>query len=120
MRLGGPIFGDTSTPEKWIALVREKGYRAAYCPVKADASAEVIAAYAQAAREADIVIAEVGAWSNPISPDEDTRQKAIAHCQAQLRLADQIGALVLRQHRRFTQSGTMGRPAPRQSHGRNL
>ena len=92
MRLGGPIFGDVSTPEKWIAAVRAKGYRAAYCPVKADAGADVIAAYANAAREADVVIAEVGAWSNPISPDEEVRRKAIAHCQAQLGLAEQIGA----------------------------
>lgn len=92
MRLGGPIFGDVSTPEKWIALVQAKGYRAAYCPVKADAGAEMIAAYARAARDADVVIAEVGAWSNPISPDADVRQKAIAHCQAQLQLAEEIGA----------------------------
>ena len=92
MRLGGPIFGDVSTPEKWIAHVKAKGYRAAYCPVKVDAGKDVIAAYANAAQDADIVIAEVGAWSNPISPNEDVRQKAIAHCQAQLRLAEEIGA----------------------------
>ena len=51
-----------------------------------------MAAYVRAAREADIVIAEVGAWSNPISPDEGTRQQAIRHCQEQLALADRVGA----------------------------
>jgi sugar phosphate isomerase/epimerase len=92
MRLGGPVFGDVSTPEKWIATVRRHDYQAAYCPVKADAGEAAISAYAQAAKEADIVIAEVGAWSNPISLDESVRQKAIQHNIAQLTLAEQIGA----------------------------
>jgi sugar phosphate isomerase/epimerase len=48
--------------------------------------------FADAAREADIVIAEVGAWSNPMAPDPKTRSEALAHCQAQLALADRIGA----------------------------
>jgi sugar phosphate isomerase/epimerase len=39
-----------------------------------------------------VVIAEVGAWSNPLSPDEKTRHSALAKCQAQLALADEIGA----------------------------
>ena len=92
MRLGGPVFGDVSTPEKWAAAVKRHGYRAAYCPVKGDTNEATISAYAQAAKANDIVIAEVGAWSNPISPDESERQKAIQHNIAQLTLAEQIGA----------------------------
>lgn len=92
MRLGGPVFGDCSDPDKWIAGVKRHGYSAAFCPVGADASDEIVQAYASAAASADIVIAEVGAWSNPISPDEETRRKAITHCQNQLALADRIGA----------------------------
>lgn len=93
MRLGGPVFGDTSTPEKWVAAVQAAGYQAAYCPVKADVGAARIAEFAQAARENDIVIAEVGAWSNPLSKDEKVRHEAIAFCQQQLALADEIGAI---------------------------
>ncbi|WP_309715139.1 TIM barrel protein [Armatimonas sp.] len=93
MRLGGPVFGDISTPEKWIAAVQAAGYRAAYCPVKNDASEATIAAYAQAARESDIVIAEVGAWSNPLSQDAQTRREAREFCKRQLELADRIGAV---------------------------
>jgi sugar phosphate isomerase/epimerase len=92
MRLGGPIFPPTTDPAEWADRVRAHGYRAAYCPVDAAASSDVIRALAAASARADLVIAEVGAWSNPISPDESTRRAAVAHCQAQLALADQIGA----------------------------
>lgn len=92
MRLGGPIFGDSSTPELWIAAVRSQGYRAAYCPLDAAADDARVRAYAQAAAAADIVIAEVGAWSNPVSPNEQTRREAIVLCQKQLDLAERIGA----------------------------
>ena len=92
MRLGGPVYADCSTPEGWIAGLRKHGYRAAYCPVGNDAADDVIRAYAQAAQEADIVIAEVGAWSNPMSPIAEEREKALAHCKNQLELAEKIGA----------------------------
>jgi sugar phosphate isomerase/epimerase len=92
MRLGGPVFGDVSDPEKWIAAHTAAGYSAAFCPVDASASDDLVRAYADAAEKADIVIAEVGAWSDPLSPDEDTRRKALEHCKAQLALAERIGA----------------------------
>ena len=34
----------------------------------------------------------MGAWSNPISPDEKTRSAALEKCRRQLALADRIGA----------------------------
>lgn len=92
MRLGAPIFGNASDPQQWAQLVLAHGYRAAYCPVDHKADDAMVQAYAEAAQRHDIVIAEVGAWSNPLSSDEATRQKAIAYCQAQLDLADRIGA----------------------------
>lgn len=93
MRFGGPVFTPSDDPDAWAQAHRSKGYTAAYCPVDAGAPAELARAYAAAAEAAGLVIAEVGAWSNPISPDDDIRRKAIAHCQAQLDLADRIGAL---------------------------
>jgi len=92
MRLGGPIFETYADPDAWIAAVQRRGYRAAYCPVKPDADTAMVRAYAEAAARADIVIAECGAWSNPLSSDEGTRRAAIAKCQAALALADAIGA----------------------------
>ena len=92
MRLGGPVFGDTSTPEAWVTALRAAGYTAASCPLDNAADAAIIRAYAEAAAEADIVIAEVGAWSNPLSSDESERATALTRCKKQLALADAIGA----------------------------
>jgi len=92
MRLGGPLLTPFDGPAGWIAALRERGYSAAYCPVGADADDATVRAYRQAADEAGIVIAEVGAWSNPLSPDDSERNAAIRKCQEQLALADRIGA----------------------------
>lgn len=93
MRLGGPVFEQEANPERWAESVRASGYRAAYCPVSADAGQELIRAYAKAAQQADLIIAEVGAWSNPLSSDEAERAKAREYCKKQLALADEIGAV---------------------------
>ena len=92
MRLGGPVFVEHADPASWAAEVRRLGYSAAFCPVNADASDDDVRAYASAAREADVVIAEVGAWSNPLDPDDAKRAEAIAHNEEHLALADRIGA----------------------------
>ena len=92
MRLSAPIFTAYDTPDEWIASLRAVGYRAAYCPVDTNASAELVKEYAEAAAEADIVIAEVGAWCNPISDDPETRSAALDKCKTSLALADSIGA----------------------------
>lgn len=92
LRLGAPIFEKTNDPDSWARAVRKLGYRAAYCPVGPSANDSTTRAYEKAAHNADIVIAEVGAWSNPISPDEKTRKDAIEKCRRCLDLADRIGA----------------------------
>lgn len=93
MRLGGRLFADYDTPEEWIEAVRERGYTAAYCPVDTDADAETIRAYRRAAEDADVAIAEVGAWGhNPVSPDAAERREAVAACTRRLELADAVGA----------------------------
>jgi len=92
MRLGGPVFEECGDPQEWVAAVKRLGYSAAYCPVGSDAPDDVIRAYAQAARDAGVVIAEVGAWSNPMSPDDAARREALDKCRQGLRLADEIGA----------------------------
>ena len=92
LRLGGPTFEKYNGPDGWVAALQRLGYSAAYCPVGAGENDDVVAAYASAARKANIVIAEVGAWSNPISPDEITRNAALTKCREQLALADRIGA----------------------------
>jgi sugar phosphate isomerase/epimerase len=92
VRLGGPVFGPYEGPEAWIASLREHGYRAAYCPLQPGAAKEVIREVEQAAGKADVVIAEVGAWSNPISPDPEEAKAGMEKCMAGLELAEQVGA----------------------------
>ncbi len=92
VRLGGPIFDPFEEPAQWIGSLKRLGYRAAYCPVEPGADENFIREYEKAAKENDIVIAEVGAWSNPISANPDESKAAIEKCIAGLQLADQIGA----------------------------
>lgn len=92
IRLGGPVFKKYSNPEEWISALKELNYKAAYCPVQLGASSDEIKSYKTAAQKADIVISEVGAWSNPIDPDETKSKVAIEKCINSLQLADEIGA----------------------------
>jgi sugar phosphate isomerase/epimerase len=92
VRLGGPVFEKYNSPEEWILLLKKMGYRAAYCPVSVGTDLALIKAYQTAAAKNDIVIAEVGAWSNPIDPDQEKAGKAIEKCIDSLALADEIGA----------------------------
>jgi sugar phosphate isomerase/epimerase len=93
MRLGGPVLIDNPDPQQWVHALQMESYRAAYCPVKPNTSQAEIHAFEKAAKQANILIAEVGAWCNPISTDEDEAYKAIQFCQDHLALADEIGAV---------------------------
>ena len=92
IRLGGPVFKKFSNPDEWISVLKELNYKAAYCPVQLDASSDEIKSYKIAAQKANIVIAEVGAWSNPIDPDDTKAKAALEKCISSLQLADEIGA----------------------------
>ncbi len=95
MRLGGPVYGASETPEQWTAAMSKAGYTAAYCPgalMKGWKDEKVVRDFQAAAKAANIVIAEVGAWSNPMSPDDNERNKAMAMCQERLAIADRVGA----------------------------
>jgi sugar phosphate isomerase/epimerase len=84
MRLGGPVWYTKGDADEWVAQHRAWGYGAAVFPLKHDAAP---------ADAAGLVIGEVGAWhNNPISPDDATRRAGIAGVQAQLALAEEVGA----------------------------
>ncbi len=91
--LGAPVFEKYSDPQGWINALQKLGYRAAYTPVSINDDETTVKAYATAAKEAGIIIAEVGAWSNPISPDATQRKEAFEKCIKSLHLADQLGAM---------------------------
>ena len=93
MRFGGPIFQEYDCPEAWVEAVKAKGYQAAYSPLSIEEHpGALIQSYAKAAQKADIVIAEVGTWCNPLSPDDEIRKAAIERCKMGLWLADELGA----------------------------
>lgn len=92
IRLGGPVFGSFKNENEWVNLLKELNYSSAYCPLKPGVKSEEIERYKNAAKEANIIISEVGAWSNPIDPDENKRKTAIEKNIKSLQLADEIGA----------------------------
>jgi len=92
IRLGGPVWGDLHDPIEWVKALKSKGYSAALCPVSVGTDEQTIKSFEKAAKEANIIIAEVGAWSNPLSPNEEIRKNAIKKCKNSLALAELIGA----------------------------
>lgn len=93
MKLGIAIQLSHTSPEEWAQKHRAHGLSAVVFPLDYTADQKLIDAYAQAAREYGLVIAEVGAWCNPIAADPALRAKNINFCLRQLELADYVGAL---------------------------
>lgn len=91
MRLGGASF-DSGDPQKWIASLQRNGFSAAYFPVREAAANGLAQDYVRAAADADILIAEIGVWNNPLSADPQVREAAIRLCQERLALAEEVGA----------------------------
>jgi sugar phosphate isomerase/epimerase len=94
VRLGGPALGQYEDPASWIDVMKRCPYTATSCPCDPSAPDELVREYEQAALRAGIVIAETGAWSNPLSNDPAERAGALEKCKSNLALADRIGALV--------------------------
>ena len=92
VRLGGPVSGSFTQPAEWAKAVKSLGYSAAYCPVQPGAPGDLIKSFREEAKKSNILIAEVGAWSNMLDPDESAREKAIEQNINALELADAIGA----------------------------
>lgn len=92
MRLGGQVFLEDKNPESWAHALKQAAFRATTCPINGDDDISQLDDYMKAAKKHDILISEVGAWSNPISRDEQTRKTAIAYCINRLELAERIAA----------------------------
>jgi sugar phosphate isomerase/epimerase len=73
--------------------MKRAGYSAACgLPIPPDSDDWTIDAYLAAAKTSDIVIAEVGAWSNPLDPDISKAKAALQKCKESLHWAERIGA----------------------------
>ncbi|THF83443.1 sugar phosphate isomerase/epimerase family protein [Cohnella fermenti] len=93
MRLGTSLWRSYEDPSDWAQDMKRHGFRASVCPIGKDADDTVVAAYLDEAGRNDLLIGEVGAWCNPISPDDAVRKAALEHCKGQLALAERLGAL---------------------------
>lgn len=92
MKLGLSSSLEHKTPGEWARKLKDLGCGCVNFPLDYSRGEALIQEYVEAARESGLVIAEVGAWCNPISPDKDVREAALIRCKEQLRLADRIGA----------------------------
>ncbi len=92
MRLGLSSSLTHQTPEEWAGRPSALGCRAVNFPADYTCDPALLDRYARAAQAHDLVIAEVGAWCNPISPDPETKAAALLRCKEQLRLADRLHA----------------------------
>lgn len=92
MRFGAPVPADARDLDSWVRELRLRGYTAAFSPVEDTDDEALLKSVVKAASDAGVVIAEVGAWSNPLSPDPVERATALARCRKALWVADRIGA----------------------------
>ena len=92
VRLGGPIFLKSDDPKELAKEHRRIGYSAAYCPTMALSDSEHIRAIREAFDSENVVIAEVGAWKNMLSPDAQERAENLRYVMERLALAQAVGA----------------------------
>ncbi len=92
VRLGGPIFLDSSDPAELAHEHRRLGYSAAYCPAAKVGDSAHIEVIRNAFAKENVVIAEVGAWKNMLDPDEGKRRENLAYVTERCALAEEVGA----------------------------
>ena len=111
MRLGGPIFRKVATFEEEVAIHRQLGFGAAFCkyiqdPIKRQE-------YKHAYAEADIVLAEYGAYCiNILDTNPTLRQQNIDEICQRLAYADEMGAGCCVIHGGTVETGDWGNANP--------
>ncbi|HEY5465560.1 MAG TPA: sugar phosphate isomerase/epimerase [Clostridia bacterium] len=111
MRLGGPIFKQTGSVEEAIAEHRRLGFGAAYVNYIEDRAQRE--EYKAAFAEADIVLAEYGAYClNILDTDPKLRQSNIDEICRRLEKADAMGARCCVMHGGSVETGGWGKANP--------
>ena len=90
--MGAPVFLSSDDPGQLAQEHRRLSYGAAYCPPANIQDHDRIRAIEKAFREADVVIAEVGAWKNMLDPDGAKRRENLAYVTERCALAEAVGA----------------------------
>ena len=105
MRLGISTSLQAKNGEEWAQKLSALGCKAAVFPLHYTAPDKEIDEYVQAAKEHDLLIAEVGIWRNVFALDPKEREEARQMAKGQLGLAERIGARCC-----VNTSGTFGGP----------
>lgn len=92
IRLGAPIFLQSEDPVQLAQEHRRLQYGAAYCPAATVQDRDRIKAIEKAFKDANVVIAEVGAWKNMLDPDNEKRRANLLYVTERCALADAVGA----------------------------
>ncbi len=88
----GTYIGDVKSAEEQAAKARLFGYTAMGVHAEFAKDDDGVKHYRDVAKRFELVLAEVGAWSNPISPLPDKRREGLELCKKHLALADALGA----------------------------
>lgn len=92
MKLGINYAPEHTSPQEWAEALSRMGVQATSFPVNYKTPVNIVDAYVTAAKDYDIMIAEVGIWNSPLHPDKKVAQQAFEACEEQLRLAEYIKA----------------------------
>jgi sugar phosphate isomerase/epimerase len=112
MRLGGPVFKKTNNVQELIAEHRRLGFGAAYCTNYIAGKTER-EEYKAAFHEADIVLAEYGAYCiNILDTNPAIRQRNIDELCDRLRKADEMGVACCVMHGGSVETGGWGTANP--------
>ena len=93
MRLGLASPLSHNNPEHWAKQLKGLGCKAVTFPLNCNDDKGKVREYVSAARENDLVIAEVGIWNNMLDSDPEKRKVNIDYAIRQLMFADEIGAV---------------------------
>ena len=111
MRLGGPIFKKGINFAEEVALHQKIGFGAAYCKYIEEPSKRE--EYKQVYAEANIVLAEFGAYGlNILDTDKTLRQKNIDEICRRLEYADEMGVHCCVIHGGSVETGGWGNANP--------
>lgn len=92
MRYGMTSIMPHESPNQWAEDLAKRGFTAAYFPAKETASDREIFAYEKAAKDHNLVIAEMGIWKTPFAQDSKEAEKNKNICLRRLEIADAVGA----------------------------
>src|SRR5262249_4628901 len=90
--LDGQIgYRETDDPDVLAREHKRLGYTAAFCPEARPGDSARVNAIRKAFAGVDVMIAEVGAWRNMMTPDPAAKKGNLEYVMQRLALADELG-----------------------------